>query len=199
MQINKNSWHYRWLRLFRSEYEIPSNLCPYVRHLLGFTTLAAFFAALGLLEVMATLLTGGSFLLGHEWMLNYIGVDPAVANEDGNDWWVVIYVFGILGWIVTAFLAVVTVLQVLDTYTDIPTNLREWSEERKRSKADRPVDTSSTWYLFKQWLKATHDKVCPQISWEGSEVDGFAEQRNRMRAFTVAAVVVVTLAVWILL
>lgn len=133
MKISKKSWHYRLLK--STGWWIPANLCPYFWKVMFALVLAVAFGSGALVAL--------TIMLSPIWRF---------------------------------FIEAPTGMPFVGGIADIAVLLTVWSEityERRRAKrrarrerewnAPPPVVKERKPSLFREWLKAQHDKVCPLL------------------------------------
>lgn len=149
IEIDKNSWHYKAaLKAVDHRYDVPSNLCPYMRKVL-----------LGCAQYLFLGLVGFVFGL---WTLFSIG--------DTIGWLFAAMTTGMFGdmpeyavtfWVIVG--AVVAFVTIVVSYEEVYT---PWAKRRKRAKGEQaPIQPG----IFRLYMKAIHDKICPQLTFVKKE------------------------------
>ncbi len=158
MNINKTSWHYAIASKGPHEHSsVPANLCPYMRRVV--VTLAIYI----LLLVCATGTVPTAYMLftygpASEW--------PEISSLLFSLW----TMGGFLGLIILAVVALLGCAFAIDHF--IVTPYKEAKRERARVALEsgqlselREPEPS----IISAWLKAKHDKICPQLEFVGDK------------------------------
>ncbi|QGT53893.1 membrane protein [Acinetobacter phage vB_AbaM_Konradin] len=152
MEINKSSWHYRFLRWTSSTGRVPDNLCGYVRTLLIklslFSIVSLFIVAVcgmvGLsVFILSEPLTHLAVIAGPEWYTNNIWVN-IVAIPLGA-----MTIAGIFA------IALGGVFGVAEGASYINNMLRKRSSDEYKSSS-----------LIFNYLKAKHSKICQKLDFK---------------------------------
>ncbi|QGZ15718.1 membrane protein [Acinetobacter phage vB_AbaM_Apostate] len=152
MEINKSSWHYRFLRWTSSTRRVPDNLCGYVRTLLIrlslFCIVSLFIVAVcgmvGLsVFVLTEPLTHLAVIAGPEWYINNIWAN-IVAVPLGA-----MTIAGIFA------IALGGVFGVAEGASYINNMLRKRSSDEYKSSS-----------LIFNYLKAKHSKICQKLDFK---------------------------------
>ena len=142
MNINTNSWHYKLLKY--TELRVYDNLCPYVR-----TVILAILLSIVATIIMGFLATAALVILAAPITSWLIGFDPWEAG------------IMMLLWVLAGGGAI-------GFYRD----RRKWGES---VSWDRVVYEKDITYkepsLFRLWLKAQHDKICPRLTFVNRKED----------------------------
>lgn len=151
LQINPNSWHYRYIRSAPLYGIVPRNLCPYVRAIAWISLFYLFLAALGAAALFMLF-----SIFGH-WSfpeLRSLAIFSGVA-----------YAFS-LSWILSMMLS------------------DRWNREKRdairrgerlsdydRAVLKRELKAAQEPSIFRLWLEAAHDRVCPQLTFKKGQSD----------------------------
>lgn len=153
MNIDPGSWHYRLLLSWNSYkvYKVPTNLCPYIRQLA-----AALFifssVGLGVLSLVGSTLAA--------WTALAMGWD---LSEDSP-----YHAIYMIGGSVSAVIAIVLLWAAL--YWSVQGIKFAYRKARNAVSSDTgPVEPSEP-SLVVEYLKAKHDKVCPQLTFKRKSV-----------------------------
>ena len=146
MNINKESWHYRFIKKMDGEFSIPNNLCPYVRKVI----------IMGALAVLV-----GSFVIATTvGLLGITGVALGVvagALATSFSFGAYVFLFVLCTEIVVGF----KILWDLDgKFQAFFVRLGRKLFPNK-SEAMGDVKEPS---IFIEYIKAKHDKICPSLS-----------------------------------
>jgi hypothetical protein len=155
MKISKKSWHYKVVRWFyqdvrKNHFDIPTNLCGYVRNLF-YVTLIAIISAL----FLAYTIYGFAIMIDHGWALFrndelLFGLFEVIAV-------IVSFMVIALGLLIgCAFLAAVCLVWVCVAVEAIV---------NYRTRKQLGLITKKEPGLVRQWLKAKKEKVCPRIEY----------------------------------
>lgn len=138
MNINTKSWHYRLIDYVSMD-RPPENLCPYIRRVIR----CIISSICGIAFVIAASIAG-TFFLAYP-ILPYI--DPNLFA--GN--------LAILSGVLYTGLGLIGLMAYRDT-----------GEYRKKDQLRREVKKSKKKPpgLFRMWLKAKHDKICPALDFK---------------------------------
>ena len=137
VRIKTTSWHYRLIKVV--DFQHPDNLCPYCWKVIG---------AMAFLLFVAVLIAAAAF--------SVLSIPLHWFFRDLTT----------LAWITSIVLIAILSFLLKDSIT----RRRRIDRERKRYEAiqngtyelDQPREPS----LFQEWLRAQHDKVCPNIQFE---------------------------------
>ncbi len=150
LTFDKNSWHYSFADMFSNPNRKPS-LCPYVRAVLwGMFLFTLLTTLLGMLSVTSIL---GAVLLFAGYGFTYNDVQGPVAI-----------------FLMTATILAGTCVYGLCQFLHVKYEQRQrrkyWAIVQARDDGTyvEPVVEPS---LFKEYIKALHDKVCPSIEFKG--------------------------------
>lgn len=164
MIISKSSWHYRVIDKF-SDWKPPTNLCPYMRKLIGTLLLICFVAPsvlYGMLEVAAFTWYGKEIFLAY-WtgMLETISMVLAIHA-------VLSWIAGGVAWLFVCLAAIAWTGDKVKAYRS--------AKEIERAKTDPDYHNKTTYKqsepsIITVWLEALHDKACPIIEFREKNSD----------------------------
>lgn len=149
MKINTNSWHYKILSS-RDSYAIPRNLCPYVRKVLLVCLFWAVVVSLGAWFFHLAVITPVYALVFYTITGMPISLDVETYTALG----VYVGLLGVVvGLIMASFLALVFSASRAYEYLH---------KHRRPLEAREPKEPN----IFIAYIKAAHDKVCPQLEFK---------------------------------
>lgn len=148
MIINKNSWHYRFLKFGQNSfYEVPTSLCPYVRQIV-FKAIFYLFLA---------------FIMGVFFFVAGTSVLAKFAVPVGLLYWVGGFALGAA--IVAAAIGSIVggifgSMFLTEKYKERKSEKRT-AEMKKRMEAGLDPEPPKT--LMREWIDAKHNKICPTL------------------------------------
>lgn len=158
MKIKRSSLHYKIVS--QVGWGAPDNLCPYMRKLTALLILMLFLvpsALYGMGEVIAMLVMGKTEfreLWFHGYLTDWGGIGLMVHG-------VVSFITGVVAWLVLIVAACVWTGEVIrETNT---------AQRIARKFRHRGVVLVKDPGIFRQWLTAMHDKVCPILEFVDDE------------------------------
>lgn len=171
LTFSKESWHYRFADMVSTRYDFPSNLCPYVRRVMGGMALFSFVALLAGIFLVWNI--GGLFLAFNGLWLSEFGgfqiinsitailLSGAAVNysrERYDSWraerrriWTMAY-------------AETMIAKYGHGWSSLCTDT-EWTTYCKGT----PAKDAKQPGLIRAYFKAMHDKVCPSLSFVTSK------------------------------
>lgn len=155
MKVSKTSWHYRFIKRVwfnGHDYNIATNLCPYMRQLVYASLKALVLGSMALVTLVLVLICLGSVPVGLWHWLTY-GTLPLWAT-DNKSFWSIAWMFGTVVWgsvLVVGGSALVVSLLEGPFY--------RWMERRRNITKKEPG-------LLGSWFKDWHDKTCTPIEFE---------------------------------
>lgn len=148
MIINKNSWHYRFLKFSTNDfYEVPTSLCPYVRQIVFKAIFCSFLA----------------FLMGFFFVVVGTSVLAKFAVPVGLAYWVGGFALGaaIVAIGIGAIVGGIFGSMFLTEKYKERKNEKRIAEMKKRFLAGLDPEPPKT--LMREWIDAKHDKICPTL------------------------------------
>lgn len=147
MKINKNSWHYKFIKEISGSNDIPHNLCPYVRKLMLCVLIIAFFAS-------AVLFASG--LLGSIFILKYTALHG-----------ILMVLSSLLVGIVVFAVIVAVLFGIVFGLGYIKESIENKKRQKRYEKMRNGIEETPT--IIGSWVKAKHDKICPRLEFEGDD------------------------------
>ena len=146
MQVNTNSWHYRLVRNWSPIRPIPYNLCPYTRAVIYSVFFVVFFlGTLALIGVAMTLAIPISVFVRGNHIVTAFSVCGAIG-------WTLVLSYTLSHLVTERRRREVVELKLRIIRGEIP-------EPRNYLVAKPPG-------LLRLWLRAAHDRVCPQLEFK---------------------------------
>lgn len=165
LTLSKSSWHYRFAR-FMNDYRVSENLCPYVRQviygMMKFSVLWLLFS----LQIVGTIMVAASI-----WTL---GVSAFVASLNTGGllpaYYSLVILMLLFAIIFGSFAAITTWrTAVADKFRNDfidKHGIHAWlkyEDDKNNKKCDKPSKEPN---IFIEWLRAKHNKICPQLTFK---------------------------------
>lgn len=147
MIINKNSWHYRFLKFADASFKEPKSLCPYVRQIVIKAIFCSFLV----------------FIMGFFFVVVGTSVLAKFAVPVGLAYWVGGFALGaaIVAVAIGAIVGGIFGLMFLTEKYKERKSEKRTAEMKKRMEAGLDPEPPKT--LMREWIDAKHDKICPTL------------------------------------
>lgn len=169
LKLSQSSWHYHFAT-YGNDYAVKKNLCPYVRQvLLGLFKFCLLWGILALFAIGD--IAGIAAIIQTGWD-GFLALPDIVRD---HSMWFGVWVM--MSTTLTALVSIVVAFIVIRENLDVLRRKRynkkraafiakygedAWHNRNSNSVPDEPREPNIFW----EWMKAKHDKLCPQIEFK---------------------------------